>query len=66
MPCAGSGVMFGPKKVPKGVICLLSALQYHELTTQLPHQVWVAIPEKAHVRGDWPGVAGAVAAPVGA
>lgn len=35
------------KKVPKGVICLLSALQYHELTTQLPHEVWVAIPEKA-------------------
>jgi predicted transcriptional regulator of viral defense system len=35
------------KKVPKGVICLLSALQYHELTTQLPHEVWVAIAEKA-------------------
>jgi predicted transcriptional regulator of viral defense system len=35
------------KKVPKGVICLLSALQYHELTTQLPHEVWLAISEKA-------------------
>lgn len=35
------------KKVPKGVICLLSALQHHELTTQLPHEIWVAIPEKA-------------------
>jgi predicted transcriptional regulator of viral defense system len=35
------------KKVPRGVICLLSALQYHELTTQLPHEVWVAISEKA-------------------
>lgn len=35
------------KQVPRGVICLLSALQYHELTTQLPHEVWVAIPEKA-------------------
>jgi len=35
------------KNVPEGVVCLLSALQYHELTTQLPHEVWVAIPEKA-------------------
>ena len=35
------------KKVPKGVICLISALQFHELTTQLPHEIWVAIPEKA-------------------
>ena len=35
------------KQVPKGVICLLSALQVHELTTQLPHEIWVAIPEKA-------------------
>lgn len=35
------------KRVPKGVICLLSALQHHELTTQLPHEVWIAISEKA-------------------
>jgi len=35
------------KRVPHGIICLLSALDFHELTTQLPHQVWVAIPEKA-------------------
>lgn len=34
--------------VPKGVICLLSALQYHELTTQLPPTVWLAIPAHAH------------------
>lgn len=30
--------------VPGGVICLLSALSYHQLSTQLPHQVWLAIP----------------------
>ena len=35
------------KRVPQGVICLLSALQFHELTTQLPFQVWMAIPNKA-------------------
>jgi predicted transcriptional regulator of viral defense system len=34
------------KQVPKGVICLLSALQYHEITTQMPHEVWLAIGEK--------------------
>ena len=35
------------KRVPKGVVCLLSALQYHELTTQGPFEVWLAIGEKA-------------------
>ena len=33
--------------MPRGVVCLLSALRFHELTTQLPHEVWIAIPEKA-------------------
>lgn len=31
------------KIVPKGVVCLISALVYHELTLQLPPFVWVAI-----------------------
>ena len=31
------------KRVPKGVVCLVSALAYHELTDQLPHAVWMAI-----------------------
>jgi predicted transcriptional regulator of viral defense system len=30
-------------KVPQGVICLISALAYHELTTQIPHEVYLAI-----------------------
>jgi predicted transcriptional regulator of viral defense system len=34
-------------RVPKGVICLLSALQFHKFTTQSPHQVWMAIDVKA-------------------
>ena len=34
------------KRVPSAVICLLSALQFHNLTTQLPHKVWIAIDEK--------------------
>lgn len=30
-------------KVKSGVICLISALSYHEITTQIPHEVYVAI-----------------------
>jgi predicted transcriptional regulator of viral defense system len=33
--------------VPNGVISLVSALRHHELTTQLPHAVWITIPHKA-------------------
>lgn len=33
------------QRVPKAVLCLLSALQFHEIGTQLPHEVWVALPE---------------------
>ncbi len=29
--------------VPHGVVCLLSALQFHELTTQIPQQIWIAV-----------------------
>ena len=35
------------KLVPRGVVCLLSALSFHEIGTQLPHRVWLAIPAKA-------------------
>lgn len=35
------------KRLPHGVICLLSALRYHQLTTQAPHEVWMAISRKA-------------------
>jgi len=34
-------------KVPKGVICLISALSYHEITTEIPHQIYVALPRGA-------------------
>lgn len=32
--------------VKSGVICLISALSYHEITTQIPHEVYVAISRK--------------------
>ena len=42
-------------RVPNGVICLLSALQFHGLTTQAPHQIWIALPLRANTpRLDYP------------
>lgn len=32
-------------RCPKAVICLISALSYHDLTTQIPHSVSIAIPK---------------------
>jgi predicted transcriptional regulator of viral defense system len=33
-------------RVPKGVVCLLSALRVHEIGTQAPFEVWLAIPQQ--------------------
>ncbi len=35
------------KRVPQGTVCLLSALRFHELTTQQPHETWLALDGKA-------------------
>lgn len=35
------------RRIPNGVVSLLSALRFHELTTQLPHAVWMTIPHRA-------------------
>lgn len=32
------------KRVPRGVVCLVSALQFHGIGTQSPHEVWLALP----------------------
>ncbi|NJO93183.1 MAG: transcriptional regulator [Hydrococcus sp. RM1_1_31] len=34
-------------RVKNGTVCLLSALRFHELTTQAPFEVWLAIDNKA-------------------
>jgi predicted transcriptional regulator of viral defense system len=45
------------KRVPNAVVTLLSALQFHGLTTQLPHEIWIAIPEGMRTpRIDYPPV----------
>jgi predicted transcriptional regulator of viral defense system len=33
--------------VPKGIVCLISALQYHSLTLQMPSAVWMAVERTA-------------------
>ena len=32
--------------IPSGVICLISALSYYELTDEIPKEIWIAIPHK--------------------
>lgn len=44
-------------RVPMGVVCLLSALRVHEIGTQAPHEVWIAIPShRVRPRIDQPAV----------
>ena len=41
------GIAIATAAVPHGVVCLLSALQYHGIGTQLPSEVWMAIDRRA-------------------
>lgn len=34
-------------RYPNAVVCLISALSFHEITTQIPHEVWIAIPRRS-------------------
>ncbi len=44
-------------RAPNGIICLISALAFHNLTTQIPHKIWVAVKRGAHrPRIDYPPV----------
>ena len=44
-------------KVPTAVVCLISALSFHELTTQIPHEVYIALPRGAEPpRLDYPPI----------
>jgi predicted transcriptional regulator of viral defense system len=38
------------KRIPNGVVCLISALSRHELTTQIPHEIYIALPRGAEPR----------------
>jgi predicted transcriptional regulator of viral defense system len=39
------------RKHPQAIVCLLSALRVHDLTSQAPFEVWLAIPNKARAPG---------------
>lgn len=41
------GIAMASLVVPHGVVCLLSALQFHGIGTQLPSEVWIAIDRRA-------------------
>ena len=53
LPEADLGAHFGLvtacKRVPHGVVCLLSALRFHEMTTQAPFEVWMAVDRSARL-----------------
>ncbi|MBU1612291.1 MAG: type IV toxin-antitoxin system AbiEi family antitoxin domain-containing protein [Proteobacteria bacterium] len=44
---AHHGLAQAGKAIPRGVICLLSALRFHEIGTQVPHEVWITIDRRA-------------------
>lgn len=44
---------------PQAVLCLVSALAWHEITTQIPHEIHLAVPRQARLpKLDYPPVAG--------
>lgn len=43
-------LIFVCQKIPKAVICLISALAFYELTTQIPHKVYIALPWEGRYR----------------
>lgn len=45
------------KRIPQAVLCLISALAFHHLTTQVPHRVQIALPRSArHPRLRYPPI----------
>ena len=44
------------RKAPNAVVCLLSALSFHEITTQAPFEVWMALDRKARLPRTGPGL----------
>ncbi len=56
-PLANPDLVTVAAKVPRGVVCLVSALAFHDLTTQIPHEVWVAVPRNSEPpRLDYPPI----------
>src|SRR5687767_9665583 len=43
-PLENSDLAAATMRVPEGVICLVSALSFHKITTEIPHEIYLAIP----------------------
>lgn len=56
-PLANPDLVTVARRVPRGVICLISALALHDLGTQIPHEVWLAVPRDSEPpRVDYPPI----------
>lgn len=54
-PETHEGLIVVARRMPKAVFCLLTALRYHQLTTQAPFEVWLAVGhQKRAPKIDWP------------
>ena len=47
LPWSDPDLVMVARRIPKGVICLISALHFHDLTSQIPHQIDVALPQSS-------------------
>ena len=45
-PLSNPDLVHVASRVPESVICLISALNFHNLTTQIPYRVYIALPQK--------------------
>ncbi|HMT09478.1 MAG TPA: type IV toxin-antitoxin system AbiEi family antitoxin domain-containing protein [Pyrinomonadaceae bacterium] len=43
-PLENSDLITIAKRAPKAIICLISALSFHEITDEIPHEIYVAVP----------------------
>jgi predicted transcriptional regulator of viral defense system len=56
-PLANPDLVTVARRVPRGVVCLISALALHDLTTQIPHELYLAIPRDSEPpRMDYPPI----------
>jgi len=57
LPQSQEGIVVVARRAPNVLFCLLTALRVHELTTQAPFEVWIAIGNKQRApQIDWPPI----------
>lgn len=49
------GLALASLAAPRGIVCLVSALSFHEVGTQVPHEIWIALDRRTRVPAlQWP------------